>query len=67
MFNVPDGVYAVADDRQLSVLISLDDLPATFDTVDHSDAADRASEVRVRIDRHASSGLSAFLLRRPWR
>jgi len=35
LLDVLDGVYTAADDKQISVLISLD-LSAAIDTVDHS-------------------------------
>jgi len=34
LLEILDGVYTAADDKQVTVLISLD-LPAAFDTVDH--------------------------------
>ena len=34
LLEVLDGVYTAADDKQISVLISLD-LSAAFDTIDH--------------------------------
>ena len=44
LLDVLNGAYTAADDRQVTVLTSLD-LSAAFDNVDHSVTADRASEV----------------------